>query len=75
MTEEIERLEKRLEESGARLDELTVLLADPAIYQDPEQAKGLNLEYAEIKGRIEELTQAWEEAALKLEEIEVGLLE
>ncbi|MFH1090839.1 MAG: hypothetical protein V1742_04640, partial [Pseudomonadota bacterium] len=75
LIEEIERLEKRLDELGARQDDLALLLAEPGTYQDPDQARGLNLEYNEIKAEMEELTRAWEKAALKMEEIEAGLVE
>lgn len=75
LIKEIESLEKRLDEMGARLSEVSAVMAAPETYQDSERFKGLNLEYARLKAEMEGTTAAWEKAALKLEEIEAGLRE
>ena len=52
-----------------RADELSDILGRPETYEDTERAKALNLEYASLKAEIEQVTNAWEEASLKLEEL------
>ncbi len=70
LLENLKRLEKRQEELGGRLEEITAALAEPDTYQDPERSKDLNLEYSRLKAEMDETTAAWEGAAMKLEEIE-----
>ena len=73
LEKEIQALELRLTELGRRLDEISGALASPETYQNQEKTKALNLEYADLKAENENVTAAWEEAALKLEEIETDL--
>ena len=72
LTREIERLEARLAELGSRLEELSQLLADPETYQDADRSRDLNLEYAKLKDESDRLTESWEQASLKLEELEAA---
>ena len=69
---EIGRLEKIQAELGKRLDKVSAALADPATYRDAEKGKTLSLEHARRKAEMEETVAAWEEAALRLEELEQG---
>jgi len=70
LRQEIERLEARQAELGSKLDRIAEALADTTTYQDPERLKALNLEYAELKTEMDQTVRAWEEAALRMEEIE-----
>ncbi|MBW1710965.1 MAG: ATP-binding cassette domain-containing protein, partial [Deltaproteobacteria bacterium] len=70
LIKEMDRLEKRLEEVGHRLDEISTQLALPKTYQDQEISKALNYEYSQLKAENRELTAAWENKALELEELE-----
>ena len=70
---EIEILEARQAEITSRMDEISADLARPETYRDVELSKTLNQDYGRLKSEIEKVTSAWEEAALRLEEIESGL--
>ena len=70
LLEALERLEKQQEELGGRIEEISAALAEPDTYQNPQRSKDLNLEYTRLKAEMDETTAAWEEAAMKLEEIE-----
>ena len=73
LVKEIEKLENLQEKLSARLEELSAALAAPETYQDQERSKALNLEYAQVKAEADQAVAAWEEAAIKLEEVEAGL--
>ncbi|MFH1135696.1 MAG: ABC-F family ATP-binding cassette domain-containing protein [Pseudomonadota bacterium] len=73
LQKKIQTLENRLSELGKRLDQVAAALAAPETYQDPEKTKALNLEYAALKAESEKSANAWEEAALRLEELETDL--
>jgi len=70
LMDEVESLERRLDDLNARLEEISADLALPETYQDQERSRTLNLEYSRLKAEYEQTTEAWEAAALKLEEIE-----
>jgi ATP-binding cassette, subfamily F, member 3 len=70
LIKEIGRLETRQDELTGRLETITQALADPDTYQDVEYAKLLNIEAGSIKNEIDEVTRLWEEAAVRLEEID-----
>ncbi|MEW6263633.1 MAG: ABC-F family ATP-binding cassette domain-containing protein [Thermodesulfobacteriota bacterium] len=70
LLKEVENLERRQAELGRRMGELAESLAQPSTYQDQERSKALNLEYTRLKTEMKQITEAWEAAALKLEEIE-----
>jgi ATP-binding cassette subfamily F protein 3 len=70
LVKQVEQLEASQAELGIRLDRLSAELADPETYQEADRAKQLNQAYADTKTELERVTEAWEEAALKLEEIE-----
>lgn len=72
LIKEIESLEKNQAELTARMDAISAELAKPETYQDNQRSKDLNLEYASLKTELDKITDAWEIAAVKLEEIEQG---
>jgi len=70
LQEQLDQVEKELEAAQQRLDELTAQLADPAIYQDGNQAQQVQMEYRESRRAVQEATEQWEKVALELEELE-----
>ncbi len=52
---------KEIETSETRLEELDILLADPAVYSDGEKAKLLVTEQRALRERVEELYARWAE--------------
>ncbi|MBW2085611.1 MAG: hypothetical protein JRI54_06245, partial [Deltaproteobacteria bacterium] len=73
LLEEMNQLEKRLDELGNRLDEISAQLAIPETYQDQERSRVLLQEYTRLKTESEGLMKNWEAVALKLEELEERL--
>ena len=69
LIKKIQKLEQQQADLTVRADELSDILGRPETYEDTERAKALNLEYASLKAEIEQVTNAWEEASLKLEEL------
>ena len=67
---EIEGTEKRQGELSAELERLTTILAAPETYQDSKLFNKLNQEYNQVKEEMDRVTAAWEQASLKLEELE-----
>jgi len=63
------KLEAEIQKLEARQKELTAELENPATYEKAGGAMQLNREWLEITGRLKLLTQQWEQAALKLEEV------
>lgn len=68
--DEIDRLEKQLDACHVELDVLKERLADPETYKQGRQAQEIQVQYRDAQTRIRELTEKWEEKALRLEEIE-----
>ena len=68
--DEIDRLEKQLDACHVELDVLKERLADPETYKQGRQAQEIQVQYRDAQNRIRELTEKWEEKALRLEEIE-----
>jgi len=66
----VKKLEAELEKLLSRKDELTIALADPAIYDDSnrEQLKILGLEHAQLEKALGETEEAWMLASEALEE-------
>jgi ATP-binding cassette subfamily F protein 3 len=71
LTQEAERLERRLAELQEEKHEIDEQLADPAFYASPEldQMKGLVLRQQEVLRRIDEAEQRWLELHAELEEL------
>ncbi len=53
-------LEKHIEEKEGYVAELETRLADPAVYQDAEQAAELSRVYQSTKGELHEMYEKWE---------------
>jgi ATP-binding cassette, subfamily F, member 3 len=70
LIQQIEKLEKQIEKSEIRQKKLEVLLADPAVYSNPQEAKDRNLEYVEIKDLLERTIATWEKLSEDLHNIE-----
>ena len=68
----VHRLEKEIHQLEKRQAELTAEMEDPETYQQSGRIVELNREFAEARGRLEELTADWEAAATKLAEFEVA---
>jgi ATP-binding cassette, subfamily F, member 3 len=66
----VERLERELGTVEGRVAELTRVLGDPEVYEDPERVKRLVAEHGEAKDRAASLFERWEAAQLALEEAE-----
>jgi len=66
----VKKLEAELEKLVSRKDELTIALADPAIYDDSsrEQLKMLGREHAQLEKALGETEEAWLLACETLEE-------
>ena len=71
--EEISGYESRIEELEEKRSGLEALLADPDIYNDPDRAREINVEYAESGKALDELYEAWEDASSRLEKIRAEL--
>ena len=67
---EIEGTEKRQGELSAELERLTTTLAAPETYQDSKLFNKLNQQYNQVKEEMDRVTAAWEQASIKLEELE-----
>lgn len=68
--ERLDRVEAELQQAHRELDEMNRLLAEPDTYRDSARVQDLHKDYKSCQARIAELTQAWEENALMLEEME-----
>ncbi len=62
-------IEAQATQTEAELERLTVELADPACYADPDRAARLNRELAAVRAELEDLNERWAEVALELEEL------
>jgi ATP-binding cassette, subfamily F, member 3 len=68
----LRRLERRIAEGQQRHDELVSLMAEPALYEDPEAFSGAMKEYAELKAALADMEREWVELAGSIEEAETG---
>ena len=66
----MENLEQAIEEITSRLEELNLLLAQPATYENGTDIAELNKEYNELKHSLEGNNRQWEETAMELEALE-----
>lgn len=70
LKDKLEQLEEALDRAHRELDRLSQQLADPATYRESADVAELQRAYGHCRSEIERLTQAWEETALELEEVE-----
>ncbi len=62
--------EEKIEEVETRKSELEGLLADPELYQKPDEFADMSREYSAVERRLARIMDQWEEAQEKLAEIE-----
>ena len=67
---EVSRLESAVAKAEAEVAELTLALADPAVYDDPDRARDLAVAHGEAKDRAGQPMADWEDRLLRLEEAE-----
>ena len=67
---EVGRLEKAVSELEAKQAELTAALEAPESYSTPGKAQHLNRELSSIVDQITQATEAWEESATRLADLE-----
>ncbi len=70
LKKEIEVLEENISKLETRITEIETLMAKPETYDDKKMTVSLQKEYAGQKKELEQANQRWEEAQLKLAEIE-----
>ncbi len=67
LRKQVQRLEREVDEAEARVAQLQEQLADPTIYDRPEEVLVLANQYEEAKAKAVTLTEQWTEAAEALE--------
>ena len=70
LIQQIEKLEKEIELSEIRKRELETILANPAVYSNPQEAKDRNLEYVQTKELLDKTIAEWEKLSENLHNIE-----
>jgi ATP-binding cassette subfamily F protein 3 len=68
--DEVNGLQAQIDKHEARKLEIEKLLADEELYRDPDKCRSLMSEYERIRKELPDLLTKWEEAALRLEELE-----
>ena len=68
LKDEFTQVEKKVEQTTEKLDELTALLVDPEVYADSTRFQKLSMDHAKTKDKLDKLTARWEELAIELEE-------
>ncbi len=66
----IEELEKIIHKLESKQNELENKLADPSLYNNPEEAKKVNFDFKKIKDELEKSLTEWTDLSEKLNEIE-----
>ena len=67
---EVGKLEQQVSELEAKQAELTAALEAPETYNEPGKAQHLNRELSAIVDQVRQATEAWEQAASRLAELE-----
>ncbi|MBU0508860.1 ABC-F family ATP-binding cassette domain-containing protein [bacterium] len=68
---ELEKIQRNIDRHESRKLEIEPVLADESLYRDPERCRSLMAEYDRIRKELPSLIELWEQAALRLEELEV----
>ena len=63
LQQKYEEIEARILEKEERQEELETTLADPGLYEDPEEAREANRRYDRLKDELAELYDEWEALA------------
>ncbi len=66
----LDEIEAALDEAHEQLDETTRRLTDPESYQNSDEIRRLQMEYRRCKERVDELSAAWEDCSLQIENLE-----
>ncbi|QCX34031.1 ABC-F type ribosomal protection protein [Caloramator sp. E03] len=66
--EELKKIEKMIEETDLKIQELQSLMCLEETYKDPEKAIKVNKEFENTKKILDELYQRWEELLIEVEE-------
>lgn len=67
LRQEVQELEREIEMSESRLQEVQKLLSSPDLYTDQDQYASVLREYGELEGRVRELNTVWEVKASRLD--------
>jgi predicted nucleic acid-binding Zn-ribbon protein len=70
LKESLEKLEAEIALCERRTGEIEETLADGKTYENEKTARSLNLEYGEIKSRLESLYEKWTSLQEEMERIE-----
>jgi ATP-binding cassette subfamily F protein 3 len=70
LRDEVTDLQAMIDKHEARKTEIEALLADEELYRDPDRCRTLMAEYEQIRKSLPPLLEQWENAALRLEELE-----
>jgi ATP-binding cassette, subfamily F, member 3 len=65
----LSEVERNIHELEERIKTLERKLMDETLYNNPDDARTLNHEYSEYKGKVEELYRDWEDLSVKLDKI------
>ncbi|HEY3294364.1 MAG TPA: ABC-F family ATP-binding cassette domain-containing protein [bacterium] len=68
--DDVNGLQTRIDKHEARKLQIEKLLADEELYRDPDKCRTLMSEYEQIRKELPALLTQWEEAAVRLEELE-----
>jgi protein subunit release factor A len=66
----ITKLENDIFKGEARLKEIEEMMMNTEFYKDPKKIKETNSEFGELKKKLNELYNKWEEEQYRLREIE-----
>jgi ATP-binding cassette subfamily F protein 3 len=66
---QVEELENTINNLEARVAETETKLGEPSIYNDAQALAELNKFYAEIKRKLDEATESWENAMMEVESL------
>jgi ATP-binding cassette subfamily F protein 3 len=67
---DLEKIEEQVTATETKIKEIEIKLVDPTIFTEEELLKETNSDYENQKDQLTELSDRWEEVALKLEEAE-----
>lgn len=75
LKERLTALESEIAGVEKRLAQIAEAQLDPALYQDGEKVRTLQIEQAQLNGQMEAAMGKWEELALRMEVVEQEMLE
>lgn len=69
----LEKIEDQITSWEKQQQALEIQLADNTIYNDPEKLEKKQAEFQQVQEKLAKVNEEWEEAAMKLEELEADL--